>query len=326
MGPRPHFQKLVERVRLQPPMPAGVVFPCDRDALQMAFSGAFAGYIAPTLIGPERRIRATADNAGLDISRMPVVDTADDPRAAAAKSIELARDGKLAALVKGSLGNEDLLGLVAAQDSGLRTATRLSHAYFVDIATQPRGYLLADAQMNVTPNLAAKRDIVQNTVHLAHALGIAVPKVALLAAMDGPAAAFASTTDAVALKSMATQGRFPGAIVDGPLTPDSALSVEAANAKGVKSDVGGLVDVLIAPSMESGLMVLRTMLALSHGLAAGIVLGARIPIVAPMRHDSIEVRMASCVLASLVARSDPTSRFEAPGASLARETGTRAAA
>jgi phosphotransacetylase len=326
MGPRPHFQKLVERVRLQPPMPAGVVFPCDRDALQMAFSGAFAGYIAPTLIGPERRIRATADNAGLDISRMPVVDTADDPRAAAAKSIELARDGKLAALVKGSLGNEDLLGLVAAQDSGLRTATRLSHAYFVDIATQPRGYLLADAQMNVTPNLAAKRDIVQNTVHLAHALGIAVPKVALLAAMDGPAAAFASTTDAVALKSMATQGRFPGAIVDGPLTPDSALSVEAANAKGVKSDVGGLVDVLIAPSMESGLMVLRTMLALSHGLAAGIVLGARIPIVAPMRHESIEVRLASCVLASLVARSDPTSRFEAPGASLARETGTRAAA
>ena len=326
MPARPHFQKLVERVRLHAPLPAGIVFPCDRDALQMAFSGAFAGYIAPTLIGPERRIRATADNAGLDISRMPVVDTADDPRAAAAKSVQLARDGKLAALVKGSLGNEDLLGPVSAQDSGLRTATRLSHAYFVDIATQPRGYLLADAQMNVTPNLAAKRDIVQNTVRLAHALGIAVPKVALLAAMDGPAAAFASTTDAVALKSMATQGRFPAAIVDGPLTPDSALSVEAANAKGVKSDVGGLVDVLIAPSMESGLMVLRTMLALSHGLAAGIVLGARIPIVAPMRHDSIEVRMASCVLASLVARSDPTSRFEAPGASLARETGTRAAA
>jgi phosphate acetyltransferase len=326
MPARPHFQKLVERVRLHPPLAAGIVYPCDRDALQMAFSGAFAAYIAPTLIGPEKRIRETADKAGLDISRMSIVDTADDPRAAAAKSVELARDGHVEALVKGSLGNEELLSLVAAQDSGLRTTCRLSHAYFVDIATQPRGYLLADAQMNVTPNLAAKRDIVQNTVHLARALDIEVPKVALLAAMDGAAAAFTSTTDAVALKSMATQGRFPGAIIDGPLTPDSALSMEAANAKGVKSDIAGLVNVLIAPSMESALMVLRTMLALSQGLAAGIVLGARVPIVAPMRHDSMEVRMASCVLASLAARSNPSSRFEAPGTSLARETRTRAAA
>jgi len=313
-------------VRLHPPLAAGIVYPCDRDALQMAFSGAFAAYIAPTLIGPEKRIRETADKAGLDISRMSIVDTADDPRAAAAKSVELARDGHVEALVKGSLGNEELLSLVAAQDSGLRTTCRLSHAYFVDIATQPRGYLLADAQMNVTPNLAAKRDIVQNTVHLARALDIEVPKVALLAAMDGAAAAFTSTTDAVALRSMATQGRFPGAIIEGPLTPDSALSMEAANAKGVKSDIAGLVNVLIAPSMESALMVLRTMLALSQGLAAGIVLGARVPIVAPMRHDSMEVRMASCVLASLAARSNPSSRFEAPGTSLARETRTRAAA
>jgi phosphate acetyltransferase len=325
MPARPHFQKLVERVRLLPPLQAGVVFPCDREALQMAFSGSFAGYIAPMLIGPEKRIRAAADQAGLDISRMAIVDTPDDPRVAAAHAVSLARDGKVAALVKGSLGNEDLLGQVAAQDSGLRTSSRLSHAYFIDIATQPRGYVLADAQMNVTPNLAAKRDIVHNTVHLARALGIEVPKVALLAAMDGAAAAFTSTTDAVALKSMATQGRFPGAILDGPLTPDSALSTEAATAQGVKSDVAGLVNVLIAPSMESGLMVLRTMLALSHGLAAGIVLGARIPIVAPMRHDSIEVRMASCVLASLVARN-PVSRVEEPGASLARETGARVAA
>jgi phosphate acetyltransferase len=326
MTARPHFQKLVERARLQPPLAAGIVYPCDRDALQMAFSGAFAGYIAPTLIGPEKRIRATADAAGLDISRMPVVDTADDPRSAAGRAIELARDGKFGALVKGSLGNEDLLGLVASPASGLRTATRLSHAYFVDIAAQPRGYLLADAQMNVTPNLAAKRDIVHNTVRLAHAIGIELPKVALLAAMDGAAAAFPSTTDAVALKSMAAQGRFPGAIVDGPLTPDSALSAETAGARGVKSEIAGLADVLVAPSMESGLMVLRTMLALGHGLAAGVVLGARIPVVAPMRHDSIEVRMASCVLASLVARSDPASHHEAPGAPLARDTRTRAAA
>lgn len=321
MPARPHFHKLVERVRLQPPLAAGVVYPCDRDALQMAFSGAFAGYIDPTLVGPERRIRATADQAGLDISRMPIVDTADDPRAATARAIELAHEGRVGAFLKGSLANEDLLAPVAAQDSGLRTESRLSHAYFVDIASQPRGYVLADAQMNVTPNLAAKRDIVRNTVHLALALGIAEPKVALLAAMDGAAAAFSSTTDAVTLKSMGRQGRFPGAVIDGPLTPDSALSPGAAAAKGVKSDIAGLADVLIAPSMESGLMVLRTMLALSHALAAGIVLGARIPIVAPLRHDSIEVRMASCVLASLVARMEPMA-----GAAPLRESGAPAAA
>jgi phosphate acetyltransferase len=320
MASRPHFQKLVEKVRLHPPMAAGVVFPCDRDALQMAFSGAFAGYLDPTLIGPEARIRDVANKAGLDISRLAVVDTPDQPRAAVERAVAMAREGKVAALVKGSVGKEDLLGAVAAPTSGLRTRSRLSHAHFVDIASQPRGYLLADAQMNVAPNLAAKRDIVQNTIHLAAALGIATPRVALLAAMDGAAAAFTSTTDAVALKSMAAQGRFPGAIVEGPLAPDSALSVDAAHARGVESDIAGNADVLIAPSMESGIMVLRTMLALSQGLAAGIVLGARVPIVVPMRHDSIEVRMASCVLASLLARGDPSTRFGAT------DTGARAAA
>lgn len=323
MVARPHFQKLVEKVRFQSPLPAGIVFPCDRDALQMALSGAFAGYLNPTLIGPETRIRDLADKAGLDISRLPIVDTDDDPRAAGLRAVELAREGGVTALVKGSLGNEDLLGPVAAAESGLRTERRLSHAYFLDIPGQPRGYLLADAQMNVTPNLAAKRDIVQNTLLLANALGLAAPKVALLAAMDGAAAAFPSTTEAIALKAMANQGKFPGAIVEGPLTPDSALSADVAHARDVKSEIAGLVDVLIVPSMESGLMVLRTMLALGGGLAAGLVLGARVPIVVPMRHDPIEVRVASCVLASLMAAAD---KADAQPTSLAADTGTRAAA
>ena len=216
------------------------------------------------------------------------------------RAAELARDGHVRALIKGSLSNEELLAPVVAPESGLRTDRRLSHAYFLDIPGQKRGLLLADAHMNVTPNLAAKRDIVQNTVHLAIALGVTAPNVALLAAMDGPAPAFRSTTDAVALKAMAEQGYFPGAVVDGPLTPDSALSAEAARAKGVMSEVAGHVDVLIGPSMESALMVLRTLQALGGGLAAGIVLGARIPIVVPTRYDTMEVRMASCVLASLL--------------------------
>ena len=312
-----------------PPLQAAVVFPCDRESLQVATSGAFAGYLNPTLVGPEARIRDVAAKAGLDISRLQLVDTADEPRAAGVRAAELARDGHVSALVKGSLSNEELLAPVVAPDSGLRTERRLSHAYFLDMPGQQRGLLLADAHMNVTPNLAAKRDIVQNTIQLAVALGLTAPNVALLAAMDGPAPSFRSTTDAVALKAMAAQGMFRDAVVDGPLAPDSALSAEAARAKGVKSEIAGRVDVLIGPSMESALMVMRTLLALSAGLAAGIVLGARIPIVVPTRYDTMEVRMASCVLAALMMASGNeavAAKAEARPARIAADAGARAAA
>lgn len=301
MVARPHFQKLVEQARRRSPLAAAFVYPCDLESIQLALSGAFAGFLTPTLVGPEARIRDVASKGGLDITRLALVDCADDPAAAGERAAELARAGRVAALIKGTLSKEDLLRPVVEAAFGLRTERRLSHAYFLDLPSQNRGLLLADAHMNVTPNLAAKCDIAHNTIQLAVALGLATPNVGLLAAMDGPAPAFRSTTDAVALKSMALQGLFGSAIVDGPLAPDSALSADAARANGVKSDVAGRTDVLIAPSMESALMVLRTMLAMGGGLAAGIVLGARIPIVMPARADSLEVRMASCVLASLVA-------------------------
>ena len=326
---RPHFQKLVEKTRMQSPLAAAVVYPCDRESLQLALSGAFAAYLAPTLVGPETRIRDLASKFGLDISRLPIVDTPDEPRTAGVRAAELARDGKVAALIKGSLGNEDLLGPVAAHDSGLRTDRRLSHAYFLDLPGMSRGLLLADAQLNVSPNLAAKKDIVLNTIQFAVSLGLAAPNVALLAAMDGPSPAFPSTTDAVALKAMAAQGMFRGAIVDGPLAPDSALSSDAARANGVTSDVAGRVDVLIAPSMESALMVLRTLLSAGSGLAAGIVLGARIPIVIPARNDSMEVRMASCVLASLAvsaAVEAAARRADSAGGSIVPEANSKVAA
>jgi len=329
MTHRPHFQKLVEKTRMHSPLSAAVVYPCDRESLQLALSGAFAGYLAPTLVGPETRIRDLASKFGLDISRLPIVDTPDEPRAAGVQAAELARDGKVSALIKGSLGNEDLLGPVAAHDSGLRTDRRLSHAYFLDLPGMSRGLLLADAQLNVSPNLAAKKDIVLNTIQFAVSLGLAAPNVALLAAMDGPSPAFPSTTDAVALKAMAAQGMFRGAIVDGPLAPDSALSSDAARANGVTSDVAGRVDVLIAPSMESALMVLRTLLSAGSGLAAGIVLGARIPIVIPARNDSMEVRMASCVLASLAvsaAVEAAARRAESAGGSIVPEANSKVAA
>jgi len=329
MPARLHFQKLVERARLLDPLSAAVVFPCGLESLQVATSGAFAGFLNPTLVGPEARIRDLAAKSGLDISRLKLVDTADEPRAAGLRAAQLARDGLVSALVKGNLSTEELLAPVVAPESGLRTERRLTHAYFLDIPGQPRGLLLTDAHMNVTPNLAAKRDIVQNAIQLAIALGVSTPNVALLAAMDGPAPAFRSTTDAVALKAMAMQGVFGGAVVDGPLAPDSALSADAARAKGVKSEIAGRVDVLIGPSMESALMIMRTMQALTGVLAAGVVLGARIPIVVPTRYDTMEVRMASCVLASLLMASAAevtAAKAEAAANSIVADAGARAAA
>jgi len=301
MATRPHFQRLVERVRLLPPLAAAFVYPCDRDSIQLALSGAFAGYLAPVLVGPETRIRDLADRSGLDISRLPIVDTADAPKAATERAIMLVRDGKVTALVKGSMSDGDLLAPVAAPDTGLRTERRLSHAYFVDLPARPNGMLLADAMLNIAPNLAAKKDIVASTIELARLLGVDVPAVALLAAMDQRSVAFPSTTDAAALKTMADQGAFGRSRVEGPLTADSALSAEAARANGVQSEIAGRPDILIAPAMEGASLVLRTLLGLTHGLAAGIVLGARVPIVIPGQHESMETRMASCVLASLIA-------------------------
>jgi phosphate acetyltransferase len=298
---RTHFPRFVERVRHLPPQPAAFVYPCDHDSLQLALAAAFTDTLAPLLVGPESRIRDAAGKAGLDLARLPIVDTEDAPRKAAMRAVALARAGRVTVLVKGSLGNEDLLSCVSALDSGLRGPRRLSHASFVDLAGWPHGVLLADTCLNITPNLAAKRDIVQNTIALAHVLGEATPRVALLAAMDTVNPAFPSTADAAALTAMAAQGIFEDAIIDGPLAADSALSEDTAAANGRRSEVAGRADVLIAPGMEAGLLVLRTLTSLTSGFAAGLVLGATVPIVAPVRTDTIEVRMASCVLAALVA-------------------------
>lgn len=308
---RPHLSRLAERARALPPLPVAIVFPLDRDSLQLALSGAFGGYLAPTLYGPEERVRDAAVRAGLDISRVPIVDTPDDPRAAGARAASAARDGAAGALIRGSLSVEDMLAPVVAVDSGLRTARRLSHATFLDLPGIPRPLLVADAMLNVAPNLAAKRDIVACTVELAQALGIDVPHVALLAAKGTVAPAFPSTSEAAALKSMAAQGAFPGAIVDGPMTPDVALSADVARACGNPTPIGGLADVLVAPSMESATMVVRTLIGLAGGLAAGIVLGARVPVVLPLPHDAMDARIASCVLARLLAAAGTTRRTAA---------------
>jgi phosphate acetyltransferase len=324
MMPRPHLQKLVERARLRAPLAAAVVFPVDRDSLQLALSGAFAGYVAPLLVGPEQRIRDAANRAGLDISRLTIADTADEPRVAAERAATFAREGRVRALIRGSLAHEDLLGPVAEASNGLRTGRRLSHATFLDLPGQPRSLLLADTSLNVAPNLAAKKDIVANTIELAMALGVAVPLVALLAAKSSVAPSFPSTSEAAALKSMAAQGQFLGALVDGPMTPDLALSADAAGAHNVRSDVAGRADVLIAPSMEAAVMVLRTLTGLTGGLAAGIVLGAKVPVVVAAPREPMDVRIASCVIASLIDASRAGSAPDLPAPPV--DAGARVAA
>jgi len=311
-----HVQKLVERARQLPALNAALVYPCDSESLQLGLSGSFAGYLAPTLVGPEGRIRDVANRAGIDISRLPLIHTADSPIAAAEHAAGLAADGEVDALVKGAMSDRDLLAPVAATDSGLRGDTRLSHAAFLDLPGMNRFLLVADALLNVAPNLAAKKDIVQNTVRLAMALGLAAPRVALLAGMEMVATSLPSTSEAAALKSMAVDGVFPGAVVDGPVLPDAALG----------SDDRGAADVLIAPSLETAVMVQRSLTGLAHGLACGIVLGARLPIVVSSRSDSMETRMASCVIASLLAAHARAAARQASAASIVPPVTSRVAA
>lgn len=301
---RPHFQRLVERARMRPAVPAGFVFPADRDWLQLALSAEFAGFFQPVLIGPEARIRDAASHAGLDISRLAVVNTPDSTVEAARRAVELARTGTVRALVRGSLANEDLLGAVASGGPALRSDRRLSHACYLDLPGRSHGLLVADGLIHIAPTLGAKKDIVRNTVDLAMALGIGQPHVAVLSAGGPSNPAFPSSLDAEALNAMAAQGLFGNAVVDGPLMTDSALSAHVAKAHGLSLTVAGHPDILIAPGSECAALLVRAMTALTGGFAAGVVLGANLPVVLPTRLDSMEARMGGVVLASLYANRD----------------------
>lgn len=327
MVTRPHFQRLVELARNLSPLPTGFVYPCDRDSLQLALSGQFAGYLTPVLIGPEARIADAAAQAGLDLSRIDLIDTPDDPHAAAQRAVALARSGEVRALIKGSLYPDDLMRAVAVPDSGLRAEHRLTHAYFVDVPAFPRPFVLSDTVLNIAPNLAAKREIVQNAIDFALDLGIAMPHVAVLAAVEGVTAALPATGDAAALAKMAAQGLISGGVVEGPMTVDTALSPAAARSNGIESKVAGLADVLIVPNLESGSMILRTLTGIFGALAAGVALGAKVPIVLAGRSETMEVRMACCVLASLVAQSSRNAPARsAPEKAAAGEPGVRVTA
>lgn len=283
-----------------PAVPTAVVHPCDESSLRGALEAAEAGLIAPVLVGPATRIRAVADAHGLDISAWPLIDTAHS-HASAEVGVRLARSGECEALMKGSLHTDELMGEVVRKGTGLRTARRLSHVFVMNVSTYPRPLLITDAAINIYPSLEDKVDIVQNAIDLARVLGVDVPKVAILSAVETVNPKIASTIEAAALCKMADRGQITGGILDGPLAFDNAISEEAARTKGIKSEVPGRADILLVPDLEAGNMLAKQLSFLANADAAGIVLGARVPIILTSRADSVRTRMASCAVASLVA-------------------------
>jgi phosphotransacetylase/acyl dehydratase len=295
------FRTLLTEAAGQTPLPTAVAHPCDVDALGAAVEAARAGLITPILVGPHDKILRTAERAGLDISMFRLVD-APHSDAAAAEAVALVVRGEAALLMKGSLHTDELLHAVLADGSGLRTKRALSHVYLMDVPAYPRPLLLTDAAVNIAPDLDRKRDIVQNAIDLAHVMGIATPRVALLSAVETVNPKLRSTLDAAALCKMADRGQITGAVVDGPLAFDNAVSPAAAATKGIVSPVAGQADILVVPDLESGNMLAKQLTFMAGADAAGVVLGARVPIILTSRADAERTRMASCAVAVRIAR------------------------
>jgi phosphate acetyltransferase len=277
-----------------------VTHPCDDVSLGGAIEAARLGLIDPVLVGPERRIRATAEGIGQDIRAFEIV-ASEHSHDAAAKAVELVTAGHAEALMKGSLHTDELMGAVVSRQAGIRTARRISHCFIMDVPGHPDALIVTDAAVNIAPTLDDKVDIVQNAVDLAHAMGVTDVRVALLSAMETVTAKVPSTIEAAALCKMADRGQITGALLDGPLALDNAISPEAAAIKKIVSPIAGRANVLVVPDLEAGNMLAKSLSFLAHADAAGIVLGARVPIILTSRADSLLTRLASCAVAVMVA-------------------------
>ncbi|HXP73838.1 MAG TPA: bifunctional enoyl-CoA hydratase/phosphate acetyltransferase [Stellaceae bacterium] len=299
------YDTLMRSYAGSPAIPTAVVHPCDNDSLQGAIDAARAGYIAPILVGPETKIRGIATAQGFDIANIPIVNAAHS-HAAAEAGVALAREGRVQAIMKGSLHTDELMHEVMRSENGLRTARRISHAYVMFIPSYPKPLIVSDAAINITPTLEDKVDIVQNAIDLAQCLGVATPKVAILSAVETPTSKIPGTLDAAVLCKMADRGQIRGGILEGPLAFDNAISAAAAKTKGIASPVAGDPDVLIVPNLEAGNMLAKQLSFLAGADGAGVVLGARLPINLTSRADSVRSRLASCVTAALVARGRST--------------------
>jgi len=294
------FVKLLKACEKVPPVPCAIAYPCDHDSLLGPIEAAERKIIQPVLVGPEDRIREVARAAGIDIGPYRIV-SVPNSHEAAEKAVEMARNGEVEALMKGSLHTDELMGAAVKSDTGLRTAKRISHVFVMDVPAYPRPILITDAAINIFPKLEDKAGIVQNAVDLAHVLGIERPRVAILCAVETINPKMPSTLDAAALCKMADRGQISGAVLDGPLAFDNAISLAAAQTKGISSPVAGQADILLVPDLEAGNMLAKQLSYLAGADGAGIVLGARVPIVLTSRADSVRSRLASIAVMALVA-------------------------
>jgi phosphate acetyltransferase len=294
------YERLIAKAKEVPAASTLVVYPCEGTALRGPTEAAEAGIITPILVGPEAKIRAVAREHGLDISRFEIVDVAHSEEAAA-RAVALIRQGKGELLMKGSLHTDELMRAVASGATGLRTARRISHVFIMDVPTYSETLFITDAAINIAPDLDAKHDILQNAIDLYTQVGLGTPRVALLSAVETVSSKIPSTVDAAALCKMADRGQITGGLLDGPLAFDNAIDPEAARIKGIKSEVAGRAQILLVPDLEAGNMLAKNLIYLARADAAGIVLGARVPIVLTSRADSVRSRMASCAVAVLYA-------------------------
>ena len=296
------YEQLLVRCRSLAPVRTAVAHPCESTALIAALEAGAKGLITPILVGPAAKIEEVAKSSGITIGDTQIVD-APHSHAAAAKAVELVRQGQAEVLMKGSLHTDELLGAVVARETGLRTGRRISHVFIMDVPTYHKVLIVTDAAINIAPALEDKVDICQNAIDLAISLGVATPKVAILAAVETVTSKMPATIDAAALCKMADRGQIKGGLLDGPLAFDNAISREAARVKGITSNVAGDPDILLVPDLEAGNMLAKQLSFLANADSAGLVLGARVPIILTSRADSVRSKIASCAVAALTAHA-----------------------
>jgi phosphate acetyltransferase len=296
------YERLLERCRGLAPIPTAVAHPCEQSALEGAVEAAQAGLITPILVGPIKKIEETAKAAGIDLGELELVD-APHSVAAAAQAVALIREGRAEVLMKGSLHSDELLGAIVSREGGLRTGRRISHVFVMDVPTYHKVMIVTDAAINIAPSLEDKVDICQNAIDLAVSLGVEKPKVAILAAVETVNSKMPATLDAAALCKMAERGQIKGGVLDGPLAFDNAISKQAAETKGIHSAVAGDPDILLVPDLEAGNILAKQLTFLANADSAGLVLGARVPVILTSRADSVRSRIASCAVAKIVAHA-----------------------
>jgi phosphotransacetylase len=296
------YEKILERCQDLEPVPTAVAYPCDETSLAGAIDAGAQGLITPILVGPAATIRELARAKGIDLGGAAIEDVPDS-RSAAARAVALVREAKAELVMKGSLHSDEILAAVIAKETGLRTGRRLSHAFLMDVPTYHKVLIVTDGAINIAPTLEDKVDIVQNAIDLARSFGVERPKVAILAAVESVNSKMPATLDAAALCKMADRGQIKGGVLDGPLAFDNAISREAADIKKIKSEVAGDPDILVAPDLEAGNMLAKQLSFLANADSAGLVLGAKVPVILTSRADSLRARIASCAVAVLVAHA-----------------------